>query len=92
MPSRIQTGDGGFAIRQESCKFPGKTANSASVRTRFVHLFENSHAEASAVDADQARVMDAWPALPENIKVAMLALAATARPADIVAVQSEYET
>jgi len=73
-PSRIRTGDGGFAIRlhnSENAANQGVSEEAAAVvALRVAQL---------PADPDLASVVEAWPELPEHIRAAVLALIQTAR-------------
>jgi len=74
-PSRIRTGDGGFAIH--CCESTSDDLASTSVNPplrlarALHHLAEND----PLADPELARVVAAWPTLPASIRAAMLALA-----------------
>ncbi len=73
-PSRIRTGDGGFAIRchLDASAELADTSDDAG-KPLALQLAQDSE-KTPSVDHDLTRVVDAWPSLPGNLKAAILAM------------------
>jgi len=74
-PSRIRTGDGGFAIRPTGDAKAESISTSDDDEIRFARRF----ARLLAADADLSRIVEAWASLPAHIKAAVLALVGVGR-------------